>query len=113
MTSTSAFLKKTIDVQNRQFMIQALRFENGNFVSITEGSEKIGSMVVSLAAGPRPITTTVIPAKTESLFIKLTAEKISSTVQGIAIVTVNVQNEIDIDSAKAILSEITEMIRNV
>ena len=113
MTTTSGFLKKTVDVDNRRFMIQVLRFENGNFVSITEGNEKIGSMVVSLATGPRPVTTTVIPAKTESLFIKLAAEKISSTVQGIAAVTVNVQSEIDINSAKAIMSQITEMIRNV
>ena len=113
MTSTSAFLKKTVDVDNRKFQVQVLRFENGNFVSVTEGNEKIGSMVVSLATGPKPVTTTVIPAKTESLFIKLTAEKISSTVRGIAIVSVNVQKEIDINSAKAIMSEITEMIRNV
>ncbi len=113
MAPTSEFLKKTIDVENRRFVVQVLRFENGNFVSVTEGNEKIGSMVVSLATGPRPVTTTVIPAKTESLFIKLTAEKISSTVQGIAIVTVSVQKEIDINAAKAIMSEITEMIRNV
>ena len=113
MAPTSMFLKKSIDVENRKFVVQVLRFENGNFVSVTEGNEKIGSMVVSLAAGPRPVTTTVIPTKTESLFIKLTAEKISSTVQGIAIVTVNVQKEIDINAAKAIMSEITEMIRNV
>ena len=110
---TSEFLKKTVNVGDRRFVVQVLRFENGNFVSVTEGNKKIGSMVVSLAAGPKPITTTVIPAKTESLFIKLTAEKISSTIQGIAVVTVNVQKEIDINSAKAIMSEITEMIRNV
>ncbi len=113
MTSTSAFLKKTVDAGDRAFQVQVLRFENGNFVSVTEGNERIGSMVVSLATGPRPATTTVIPARTESLFIKLAAEKISSTVQGIAIVSVSVQKEIDIGSAKAIMREITEMIRNV
>lgn len=90
-----------------------LRFENGNFVSVTEGNTKIGSLVVSLATGPAPVTTTVIPAKTESIFMKLTAEKISSTVQGIAIVSVNVKKEIDVSSARAVISAITEMIRNV
>jgi len=113
MTPTSAFLKRAVDVENRRFQVQALRFENGSFVSVTEGSERIGSMVVSLATGPKPVTTTVIPARAESLFIKLAAEKISSTVRGIAIVSVNVQKEIDVSSAKAIMSEITEMIRNV
>ena len=113
MTSTSAFLKKTVDVEGRTFQVQVLRFENGNFVSVTEGNEKIGSMVVSLATGPKPVTTTVIPARTESFFIKLAAEKISSAIWGIAIVSVSVQREIDVSSAKAIMREITEMIRNV
>ena len=113
MTTTSPFFKKTIKVENRRFQIQILRFENGNFVSVTEGAERIGSMTVSLAMGPKPVTTTVIPSRTESSFIKLAAEKISSSVHGIAIVSVNVQGQIDINSAKAILAEITEMIRNV
>ena len=113
MASTSGFFKKTVDVGNRKFQVQVLGFENGNFVSVTEDDEKIGSMVVSLATGPKPVTTTVIPSKTESLFIKLTAEKISTTVHGIAIVSVYVKNEIDTESAKAIMNEITEMIRNV
>lgn len=116
--ATPKFLRKIVDVTNRRFIVQTLQFDNGNFVSITEGNEKIGSMVVSLSTSSMPaataVTTTVIPTtRNESLFIKLTAEKISSTTQGIAIVSVNVKSEIDINSAKAITNQITEMIRNV
>ena len=111
--TSESFLTRTVDVQDRRFLIRVLRFENGSFVSVTEGADRIGSMMVSLAAGPRPVTTTVIPAKTGSAFVKLVAEKVSSTVQGIAVVSVNVGAEIDVGSAKAIMSGVAEMVRNV
>ena len=113
MTTSSGFCKKTLDVDGRQFLVQVLKFDNGNFVSVTEGAEKLGSMVVSLATGPTPVTTTVIPSKTESLFLKLTAERISTTMRGISIVSAFLQKELDPNSAKTLMSEITEMIRNV
>lgn len=69
-------------------------------------------MVVSLAIGPTPITTTVIPSRTESLFLKLTAERISSRMKGIALVSTYIQKELEPDTAKALMSEIMEMIEN-
>jgi len=70
-------------------------------------------MVVSLSTGPAPVTTTVIPARTESLFLKLIAEKISTSVKGIAIVSAFVQKELEHETAKALMGEITEMVQNV
>ncbi len=66
---TPGYTKKTVDVENRSFQVQLIRFENGNFVSVSEGSQKIGSMVVSIGSGLAPTTATVIPAKTVSLFL--------------------------------------------
>ena len=100
-------------MDDRHFLVQVLKFDNGNFVSVTEGGEKLGSMVVSLATGPTPITTTVIPAKTESLFLKLTAERISTTMKGIAIVSAFFNSELNAESTKALMSEIMELVRNV
>ena len=96
----------------RSFFLQILKFENGCFVSVTEGSSKLGSMVVSLAAGQNPITTTVIPSKSESLFLKLVAERISSRTRGIAIVSTHVQKELEADTAKVLMTEIIEIIQN-
>lgn len=110
MNSLHGFSQKTIDVEGRTFSLRILGFTNGYFVSITEGDEKLGSMVVSLSTGPTPITTTVIPSKNESLFLKLTAERISTKTKGIAIVSAFVQNELEPNTAKAIMSEIVEMI---
>ncbi len=89
-----------------------MKFENGYFVSISEGFDKIGSMVVSLATGPTPVTTTVIPSRSESLFLKLTAERISTRMKGIAIVSAFIQKELDPNTAKTIMTEIMEMIQN-
>ena len=109
---TPGYTKKTVDVENRSFQVQLIRFENGNFVSISEGSQKIGSMVVSIGSGPAPTTATVIPAKTDSLFLKLTAEKISTHAKGISIVSMYANRELGNEVAKVLMSQVMEMVRS-
>jgi hypothetical protein len=101
-----------INLESRSFFLQIQKFENGYFVSITEGSKKLGSMVVSLATGPTPITTTIIPSRSESLFLKLIAERISIRMRGIALVSTFIQKQLEPDTAKTLMSEIMEMIEN-
>ncbi len=112
MNSPNGFSAKTVDLESRSFSLQILKFENGCFVSVAEGTPKLGSMVVSLTNGQNPITTTVIPSKTESLFLKLISEKISTRMRGIAIVSAFVQKEIDPHTAKLLMTEIMEIIQN-
>ena len=69
-------------------------------------------MVVSLATGQNPITTTVIPSKSESLFLKLIAERISTRMHGIAIVSTFVQKELDPATAKVLMTEIMDIVQN-
>lgn len=111
MTATPGFSKKTVAVDTRHFLVEVLKFENGNFVSVSESSERLGSMVVSLSTGPVPVTTTVIPAKTESLFLKLVAERISTSTKGIAIVSAYLQRELEPDTAKTLMTAIMELIQ--
>ncbi len=101
-----------VNLESRGFSLQIQKFENGYFVSVTEGSNKIGSVVASLATGPAPVTTTVIPSKTESLFLKLVSERISTRMRGIALVSAFIQKELEPKTAKALMSEIIEMIEN-
>ena len=112
MNSPDGFFQKMVNLESRSFSLQIQKFQNGFFVSVTEGTNKIGSMVVSLATGPTPITTTIIPSRTESLFLKLIAERISTRMRGIALVSTFVQKEIEPETAKALMSEIMEMIEN-
>ena len=109
--STQGYTQKTVDVGDRKFFIHLLSFENGNFVSISEGSQKIGSMVVSIGSGPSATTATVIPAKTDSLFLKLTAEKISTSIKGIGVVSLFAQRELGNETAKILMGEIMGMIQ--
>ena len=101
-----------VNLEGRSFFLKIQKFENGYFISVTEDIDKIGSMVVSLATGPAPITTTVIPSRTESLFLKLIAERISSRMRGIALVSTFIQKELEANTTKALMSEIMEMIEN-
>ena len=89
--------------------MEILHFDNGSFVSLYEGSKKMGAMIVSINSGPMPITTTVIPAKSESLFLKLIAEKIASNTKGVCIATASFERELDSESTKQIMSKIMEI----
>ncbi len=101
-----------VNLESRTFFLQIQKFDNGYFVSVAEGTNKIGSMVVSLATGPTPITTTIIPSRNESLFLKLVAEQISTRMRGVALVSTFIQKELESTTAKALMSEIIEMVDN-
>ncbi len=101
-----------VNLESRTFFLQIQKFENGYFVSVAEGTNKIGSMVVSLATGPAPITTTIIPSRNESLFLKFIAERISTRMRGVALVSTFIQKELEPNTAKALMSEIIEMVDN-
>ncbi len=112
MNPPNGFSQKVVNLESRTFFLQIQKFENGYFISITEGTNKIGSMVISLATGPKPITTTIIPSRTESVFQKLIAEQISTRIRGIALVSTFTQKELEPNTAKALMSEIIEMVDN-
>ena len=112
MNSPNGFFQKLVNLESRSFSLRIQKFDNGYFISVTEGSNKIGSMVVSLASESTPVTTTIIPSKTESLFLKLVAERISTLIRGIVLVSSFVQKELDPNTAKALMSEIMDIIDN-
>jgi len=112
LTSPNGFFQKMVNLESRSFYLNVQKFENGYFVSVTEGSNKLGSMVVSLATGPTPITITIIPSRSETLFLKLVAERISTRMRGIALVSTFIQKQLEPETAKSLMSEIMEMIEN-
>ena len=112
MNSPNGFFQKLVNLEGRNFSLSIQKFDNGYFISVSEGSNKIGSMVASMATGPTPITTTIIPSRTESLFLKLVAERISTRMRGIALISTFIQKELEPNTAKDLMSEIMEMIEN-
>ena len=110
MPSESRFSKTSIVIVNRSFTIQVLLFDNGSFVSITEGQEKIGGLTASVGTGTVPITTSIIPAKSESLFLKLMSEQLSSIITGINIVSTFIPKELENKTAKILIAKIREIV---
>jgi hypothetical protein len=108
---TPGYTKKILDVGGRNFLIQLLSFDNGTFVSVSENGQKIGSMVVSIGSGPAATTVTVIPTKTDSLFLKLIAEKISTSIKGIGVVSLYSDRDLGNECSKILMGEIMEMVR--
>jgi len=104
------FSKTVVDIDKRSFTIQILLFDNGSFVSITEGQEKIGGLTASIGTGTIPITTSVIPAKSESLFLKLISKQISSIITGVNIVSAFIPKELENKTAKILIDKIKEVI---
>ena len=110
MPNESRFSKTVIDVDDRSFTIQVLLFDNGSFVSISEGQEKIGGLTASIGTGTVPITTSIIPAKSESLFLKLMSEQLASIITGINIVSAFIPKELENKTAKTLIAKIKEMV---
>jgi len=112
LSSSDRFFHKIVQLESRNFSLKIQKFENGYFVSVSENNDKIGSMTISMATGPTPTTTTIIPSRSESLFLRLISERISTRMKGIALVSTYVQKELEPTTAKALMSEIMEMIEN-
>ena len=73
---SGGYTKKLVNINERSFLVQILNYDNGNFISVTENLEKIGGMIVSINSGPVPSTSTIIPPKSEALFLKLISERL-------------------------------------
>ena len=110
MPSESRFSRTVIDIDNRSFTIQVLLFDNGSYVSITEGQEKIGGLTASIGTGTVPITTSIIPAKSESLFLKLMSEQLASIIAGINIVSAFIPKELENETAKILIAKTREIV---
>ena len=110
MAGELRFSKTVVDIDKRSFTIQILLFDNGSFVSITEGQEKIGGLTASIGSGSVPITTSIIPAKSESLFLKLISEQLSSIITGINLVSAFIPKEMESKTAKTLIAKIKEIV---
>ena len=110
MTTESRYSSTIIDIINRKFTVEVLRFANGNFVTISEGESKIGATVASIATGPVPASITVVPAKSESLFLKIISERLSSITKGINIVSAFIPEKLDNNTAKILINRVKEIV---
>ncbi len=109
--SRSDYSVITVETENRKFDVKIEKYDNGFFISITEGANKLGAMMISVGTGPSPSTSTIIPARTDALFLKLISQKLASYVKGVCVVSLFTQKELGTNPGEVLIEKITEAIR--
>lgn len=109
--SSSDHREISVETENRKFDVSILKYDNGFFISITEGSRKFGATIISIGSGPSPSSSTIIPSKTDSLFLKLISQKVASEVRGLCILSLSTQKELGINAGKVLIAKIMEAVR--
>ena len=66
--------------------------------------------MASIGTDTVPITTSIIPAKSESLFLKLMSEQLSSIITGINIVSAFIPKELENKTAKILIAKTREIV---
>jgi hypothetical protein len=77
---------------------------------VSEGSDRIGSLHVSIASSNKVNTARVIPSKYDSIFINTISETVSSRTNGISIVCLHSLEKLRLDDMKAIMGEIMNLV---
>jgi len=67
-------------------------------------------LTASIGTGTVPITTSIIPAKSESLFLKLMSEQLASIITGVNIVAAFIPKELENKTAKILIDKIKEVV---
>ena len=108
---SDALIVRTVRAPStRIFLIKFLSFQNGCFIVVAEGSNRIGSLYVSITSSNKVNTAKVIPSKYDSMFINTISEKVSSMINGICLVCVHSVKQLHLDDMKAIMGEIMNLV---
>ncbi len=95
----------------RSFIFQSFFFENGCFLAVSEGSQRIGAVSVSISAASKVSTAKVIPSKNDAMFASTLSEKAASMINGICLLSIHSLKPLDLDDMKAIMGEIMDTIK--
>jgi len=94
----------------RNFSLKPIFFQNGCFIVIFEGKPRIGALSVAISASNKVNVAKVIPSKYDSIFINTIAEKVSSMINGICLVSLHNKGELKLDDMKAIMGEVMNVV---
>ena len=97
---------------SRNFSLSVTFFQNGCFLVITEGQPRIGAVSMAISTSNKVSTAKVIPSKYDSIFINSLAEKTSSMINGISLVSLYSKSQLQLDDMKAIMEEVMNTVRS-
>ena len=111
MKETDVLVIRQVKTESKRiFSLKFVSFENGLFILLAEGSDRIGSLSVSISSSNKVNTARVIPSKYDSLFISTISERVSLMVNGICIVSLYSMKQLSLDDMKAIMGEIMNIV---
>jgi hypothetical protein len=85
-------------------------FQNGCFVIITEDEQRIGALSVAISTSNKANVVKVIPSKYDSIFVNTVAEKVSSMINGICLVSLYSKSQLQLDDMKTIMGEVMNIV---
>jgi hypothetical protein len=94
----------------RSFLLHATFFQNGCFFVINEGERRIGAISVAINTSNKVNVAKVIPSRYDSIFINTVAEKVSSMINGICLVSLYSKSQLQLDDMKAIMGEVMNIV---
>lgn len=102
---------KTLRSQSgRNFVIKYVSFSNGCFILISEDSDQIGAISVSISSSNKSNTAKVIPSKYDSIFISTISEMVSRMKNGICITSLYSIKQLTLDDMKIIRDQISDLV---
>lgn len=105
--------QKKVSFEGREFKLDALRFSNGCFLSISEGGDsRLGSLTVSTSLGGRAESTTVIPGRFGDISSRILGEAVAKMVGGIAVVSTYLRSEPNPGVFRLLLNEARELLES-
>jgi hypothetical protein len=111
MNYTSGLVVRKVKTDSQKsFYLKCISFENGLFILVGEGADRIGSLTISISSSNKTNTATVIPSKYNSMFINTVSERVSSMINGICLVSLYSVEQLNLDDMKAIMEEIMNII---
>ncbi len=94
----------------RNFFLSTTFFQNGCFIVVTEGQPRIGAVSMAISASNKVSIAKVIPSKYDSIYINTVAEKVSSMINGISLVSLHSKSKLQLDDMKAIMEEVMKTV---
>ena len=94
----------------RNFSILSTLFQNGCFIVVFEGEPRIGAVSAAISTSNKVNVAKVIPSKHDSIFINTIAEKVSSMINGICLISLHSKGQLQLDDMKAIMGEVMSIV---
>jgi hypothetical protein len=73
-------------------------------------ARRIGAISISISSANKITTAKVIPSKYDSIFINTIAEKASSMINGLCLVSLDNTHQLELEDMKAIMGEVMNMV---